>query len=81
MKKTFAISILSIALASGCTVISRKPDGALFYASFGTDKRIKRLEYDGLKIEGLNVNQTKGVKATGEGVAKGLLQGAKGGIP
>lgn len=67
------LAITLIALCSGCTVIRKKEsDGAtLFYGSWGTDKRVQSLEYGELKIKGLNVNQTKGVKSAAEGVVKG----------
>lgn len=75
---------LLLAGCSSASYIKTFPDGTTLEASafeFGTDKELTGLKYESadvkISLESLDTNQTRGLAAVAEGVAKGVMKAAK----
>lgn len=81
------ISVLILFMLAGCSSASYTktfPDGTTLEASafeFGTDKELAGLKYESadvkISLESLDSNQTKGLAAVSEGVARGVVKALK----
>lgn len=78
------ISVLILFILAGCSsasYVKTFPDGTTLEASafeFGTDKELAGLKYESadvkISLESLDSNQTKGIAAVSEGVARGVVK-------